>query len=89
MDTNNSTVFSSIVKPIIDAAIEGFNGTVYSYGQSNSGKTHTMIGSLEEPGIIPLSIQYIYKVISNTVGREFLLRFVLVNVGDKSNYLTL
>ncbi|XP_043249768.1 kinesin-like protein KIN-7O isoform X2 [Colletes gigas] len=84
MDRTNSNVFDSIVKPIIDAAIKGFNGTVFCYGQVDSGKTHTMIGTLEEPGIIPLSIQYIFKAVSNTIGREFLLRVSYVEIYNET-----
>ncbi|XP_078032758.1 uncharacterized protein LOC144467717 [Augochlora pura] len=75
-DTNasNSDVFDSIVKPIVDAAVNGFNGTVFAYGQTSSGKTYTMMGTLNEPGIIPLAIEHMFDAITNTAGREFLLR---------------
>lgn len=78
MDATNLDIFDVLAKPIVDDAINGINGTIFSYGQSNSGKTHTMIGTSEEPGIIPLSIKYIFHTISNITGREFLLRFVFL-----------
>lgn len=34
------------------------------YGQTASGKTHTMIGNDEEPGIIPLAISELFEYIS-------------------------
>jgi Kinesin motor domain len=38
-------------------------GTVFAYGQTSSGKTHTMKGSDTEPGIIPLAIQDLFHSI--------------------------
>jgi kinesin family protein 5 len=37
-------VYDYAARPIIDSVIEGFNGTVFAYGQTASGKTHTMMG---------------------------------------------
>jgi Tfp pilus assembly pilus retraction ATPase PilT len=44
---SNSTqkeVYDLAAKPIIDSVLEGFNGTIFAYGQTSSGKTHTMQG---------------------------------------------
>lgn len=76
MKTSNYDVFDSIVKPIVDAAVNGFNGTVFAYGQTGSGKTFSMLGTSEEPGIIPLAIEYMFDAIADTPGREFLLRLI-------------
>ena len=49
--------FSELGREVIDAAMQGFNSTIFAYGQTASGKTHTMMGpdnSEEDPGIIPL-----------------------------------
>lgn len=74
MNASNSDVFDTVVKPIVDAAVNGFNGTVFAYGQTSSGKTYTMMGTLEESGIIPLAIEHMFDAITNTNRREFLLR---------------
>lgn len=76
MDASNNDVFYSIVSPIVDAAVNGFNGTVFAYGQTSSGKTYTMMGTEEEDGIIPLTIKRIFHAIDGTPTREFLLRLV-------------
>ncbi|PBC32053.1 Centromere-associated protein E [Apis cerana cerana] len=74
VNASNSDVFNIVVKPIVNAAVNGFNGTVFAYGQTSSGKTYTMMGGTEELGIIPLAVQYMFDTIANTMGREFLLR---------------
>ena len=38
-------------------------GTIFAYGQTSSGKTHTMMGEIENAGIIPLAIEGIFTYI--------------------------
>lgn len=38
-------------------------GTVFAYGQTNSGKTHTMRGSAAEPGVIALAVRDLFHII--------------------------
>ncbi|KAL2585737.1 hypothetical protein AAZV13_13G012600 [Glycine max] len=54
--------------------MEGINGTVFAYGVTSSGKTHTMHGEQKSPGIIPLAVKDVFSIIQETPGREFLLR---------------
>ena len=56
---------------------EGFNGTVLAYGQTSSGKTHTMQGvieNLELEGIIPRIIKYIYQRIRQSSDIEYIVK---------------
>ena len=49
--------------------MEGFNGTVFAYGQTSSGKTHTMLGpnmaDESERGMIPRMVSHIFEEIMN------------------------
>ncbi|XP_076278831.1 uncharacterized protein LOC143208341 isoform X2 [Lasioglossum baleicum] len=83
-DATSHNVFDSIVKPIVNATLNGINGTVFCYGQHRSGKTYTMIGNKEEPGIIQICIKYIFNTISNTIGREFLLRVSYLEISNEA-----
>ncbi|KAM0749105.1 kinesin-domain-containing protein [Meredithblackwellia eburnea MCA 4105] len=56
-------LFDEKIRSVVKAAMGGFNGTVFAYGQTASGKTHTMMGSPSEPGIIPLSIAELFSYI--------------------------
>ncbi|KAG0571893.1 hypothetical protein KC19_VG051600 [Ceratodon purpureus] len=73
-ETSTLEIYETHTKDIIASAVAGFNGTVFAYGQTSSGKTYTMRGSPQEPGIIPLAVQEIFKNIQEAEGREFLLR---------------
>lgn len=54
--------------------MEGYNGTVFAYGPTSSGKTFSMQGTAHSPGIIPLAITDIFSYIREHASREFLLR---------------
>ncbi|KAK2991873.1 hypothetical protein RJ640_006028, partial [Escallonia rubra] len=73
-DCTNSTVYELLTKDIIRAAVDGFNGTAFAYGQTSSGKTFTMNGSDNDPGIIHRAVHDIFQKIQMTTDREFLIR---------------
>jgi hypothetical protein len=54
-------VYTSVVKGVVDSCLRGVNGTVMAYGQTASGKTFTMCGSEEEPGIMILAARDIFR----------------------------
>ncbi|KAK3587814.1 hypothetical protein CHS0354_019680 [Potamilus streckersoni] len=59
-------VYDVAAKPIVGDVLSGFNGTIFAYGQTSSGKTHTMEGVLGDPtmqGIIPRIVQDIFNYI--------------------------
>ncbi|KAJ7967262.1 Kinesin-like protein [Quillaja saponaria] len=72
--TASQEVYEVAAKPVVKAAMEGVNGTVFAYGVTSSGKTHTMHGDHNSPGIIPLAIKDVFSMIQDTPGSEFLLR---------------
>lgn len=61
----NLAVYQSSVRPVVSKFLEGYNATVFAYGMTGSGKTHSMQGTSEEPGVIDLAIEEIYKEISS------------------------
>ncbi|XP_072376286.1 kinesin heavy chain [Diabrotica undecimpunctata] len=57
-------VYNEAAKSIVTDVLSGFNGTIFAYGQTSSGKTHTMEGVLGDPqkqGIIPRIVNDIFN----------------------------
>lgn len=50
------------VRPFIQSAIDGFNVSIFAYGQSNSGKTHTMEGTNQERGLYQRSFEELFDL---------------------------
>ncbi|KAF5740077.1 kinesin-related protein 11 [Tripterygium wilfordii] len=72
--STNSSVYELLTKDIIHAAVDGFNGTAFAYGQTSSGKTYTMNGSESDPGIIHRAVKDVFSKTQMTSDREFLIR---------------
>lgn len=68
---SNQEVYDKVVKNSIDQLMDGFNATVFAYGMTGSGKTYSMSGTREEPGVIPLSINEIFNRIDNSDKNTF------------------
>ncbi|PPR90906.1 hypothetical protein GOBAR_AA29777 [Gossypium barbadense] len=72
--TTTRHVYDAAAQHVISGAMQGINGTVFAYGVTSSGKTHTMHGEQKSPGIIPLAVKDVFATIQETPEREFLLR---------------
>ncbi|XP_045039708.2 centromere-associated protein E isoform X6 [Desmodus rotundus] len=77
-------VYEEIAVPIIDSAIQGYNGTIFAYGQTASGKTYTMMGSEDYLGVIPRAIHDIFQKIEKFPDREFLLRVSYMEIYNET-----
>ncbi|NXG05364.1 KI18A protein, partial [Sakesphorus luctuosus] len=54
-------VFEHTTKTLIDGFLNGYNCTVLAYGATGAGKTHTMLGSPEDPGVMYLTMMALYN----------------------------
>ena len=58
---NNQDIFDHTTKTIIDGVLNGYNCTVFAYGATGAGKTHTMLGNDKTPGVMFLTMMDLYK----------------------------
>ncbi|KAL6138204.1 hypothetical protein ACLB2K_063489 [Fragaria x ananassa] len=72
--TTTRHVYDVAAQHVVSGAMEGVNGTIFAYGVTSSGKTHTMHGDQRSPGIIPLAVKDAFSIIQETPNREYLLR---------------
>ncbi|XP_041457174.1 kinesin-like protein KIF22 isoform X2 [Lytechinus variegatus] len=61
---SQKTVYDRCVKPLLSHALNGQNASVFAYGPTGTGKTYTMLGTEDDPGVIPRSLNHIFNVIS-------------------------
>lgn len=80
-DTEQERVYTDLAKPIVEAAMTGYNGTIFAYGQTGSGKTWSMMGSPEQPGIIPQLNQDLFVYVWYASGLWLELSVVQPNRG--------
>ena len=58
----------------------GVNGTIFAYGVTSSGKTHTMSGTATDQGVIGRAIADVFAAIERMPGRDFLLRLSMMEI---------
>ncbi|XP_041831862.1 centromere-associated protein E isoform X3 [Melanotaenia boesemani] len=77
-------LYQTIAKPLVVSAVEGYNGTIFAYGQTSSGKTFTMMGCDRIPGVIPLAVEDVFQTIKNFPNKEFLLRVSYMEIYNET-----
>ncbi|VDM08863.1 unnamed protein product [Wuchereria bancrofti] len=61
---NQNEVFERVGTAVLINAFSGYNACIFAYGQTGSGKSYTMMGTAENPGIIPRLCCSIFQKIS-------------------------
>lgn len=72
-------IYLQTANPIVEQVLKGYNGTIFAYGQTGTGKTYTMAGSNSAPelrGIIPNSFAHIFSHIAKAKDDEKLVCLV-------------
>ncbi|KAM9782722.1 centromere-associated protein E [Neosynchiropus ocellatus] len=82
-ETTNQ-LYQDFAKPLVVSTVEGYNGTIFAYGQTSSGKTFTMMGSDHNPGVIPLAVEDVFQTIHNCPTKEFLLRVSYMEIYNET-----
>ncbi|CAM9396718.1 unnamed protein product, partial [Hapterophycus canaliculatus] len=81
-EAGQSEVYEGTAKPHISELLEGINVTVFAYGATGAGKTHTMMGServvgtrdedgtAEVSGIVPQSLVELFRLLDERAETE-------------------
>lgn len=62
---SQADVYENTTRPLLDSILDGFNATVFAYGATGCGKTHTILGSPQDPGVIFLTMKELYERIDS------------------------
>ncbi|KAK4983650.1 tubulin-dependent ATPase kip3 [Elasticomyces elasticus] len=60
-NTTQGDVYEATTKNLLDSVLDGYNATVFAYGATGCGKTHTITGTAQAPGIIFLTMQEMFE----------------------------
>ncbi|KAK3306896.1 P-loop containing nucleoside triphosphate hydrolase protein [Chaetomium strumarium] len=79
MSCKQSDIFNFSIKSTVDDILNGYNGTVFAYGQTGAGKSYTMMGSSiddeEGKGVIPRIVEQIFEnILSSPANIEYTVR---------------
>lgn len=62
-EASNANVFEQSMRPLVTSVMEGYNCSAFVYGATGAGKTYTMLGSEENPGISYLTMKELFEQI--------------------------
>ncbi|XP_034006654.1 kinesin-like protein KIF13B isoform X3 [Trematomus bernacchii] len=63
-------VFQCLGESLLDNAFMGYNACIFAYGQTGSGKSYTMMGTAEQPGLIPRLCSSLFSRTVKEAGEE-------------------
>uniref|UniRef100_A0A3Q4HL83 Kinesin-like protein n=1 Tax=Neolamprologus brichardi TaxID=32507 RepID=A0A3Q4HL83_NEOBR len=74
-------IFENTTKGVLDGVMNGFNCTVFAYGATGAGKTHTMLGSQNDPGVMYRTMKELFKRMDDAKEeKEFAVAFSYLEV---------
>ncbi|XP_076171198.1 kinesin-like protein KIF18A isoform X1 [Ptiloglossa arizonensis] len=85
MSSNNDDVFKGSTKDLIISLLDGYNCSVFAYGATGAGKTHTMLGSSKDLGITYRTVAELFFQIEKQGGhREFNLGVTYLEIYNEN-----
>ena len=76
----SSQVYEQLAQPIVRNVTQGFNGTLFAYGQTSSGKTYTVMGDDENLGLLFLALQDVFDAVAEDPSRVYTLRVQYIEI---------
>ncbi|NXQ19651.1 KIF17 protein, partial [Peucedramus taeniatus] len=70
-------IYNEIAYSLVEGVLEGYNGTIFAYGHTGSGKSFTMQGVADpssQKGIIPWAFEHIFESVQCAKNTKLLLR---------------
>ena len=84
MDSSQKEIYEYCARDLVESVLSGYNGTIFAYGQTASGKTYTMEGiidDIEKEGIIPRMIKQVFKNIMLSNGDiEYMVKISMIEI---------
>lgn len=73
-------VYNGTCSNLCDSVLNGYNACVFAYGTTGSGKTYTMTGTQEYPGIMYLIIKSIFEKMISIADKKFEIKVSYVEI---------
>lgn len=64
-NTTQGDVYEATTRNLLDSVLDGYNATVFAYGATGCGKTHTITGTAQQPGIIFMTMQELFEKVDD------------------------
>lgn len=84
-ETSQLDVFKNTTKFLCEGVLNGYNSTVFAYGQTGAGKTYTMLGNEQQPGIMFNTMKEVFKQMkTHAHTREYIIRVSFLEIYNEN-----
>jgi hypothetical protein len=74
-------LYDNSIHSLVKSAMEGYHSSILAYGQTSTGKTYTMSGTKDSPGLIPLCIGDCFRYVRESQEpRDYMIRVSYLEV---------
>lgn len=85
IESKNAEIYKDVGEPLLKKALEGYNVSIVAYGQTCSGKSHTIMGTMEEGGLISLVSQTLFALIDDASNiKDYFVMVSFLEIDDSS-----
>ncbi|KAI8341650.1 hypothetical protein BC941DRAFT_466551 [Chlamydoabsidia padenii] len=90
-ESTQEQLFSSVASNLVDRFLDGYNATILAYGQTSSGKTHTIMGTADpdQEGIIPRAMSAFFERLNTTTSSSSIKRPTSIALSTNLNSTSL
>jgi|TARA_B110000285_G_scaffold207932_1_gene247696 kinesin family member 18/19 len=83
--TSQIDVFKNTTQFLCEGVLNGYNSTVFAYGQTGAGKTFTMLGNEENPGIMFNTMKEVFKLMKkHEIERDYTIRVSFLEIYNEN-----
>ena len=82
-ESNQAEIFEETSKNVVKSVLAGYNGTIFAYGQTGTGKTYTMVGEFGDEinkGIIPRAFDYIFENVKQDKEYKYNIKISFIQI---------
>ena len=77
-DSTQEEVYSATTKHLVNNVLAGYNATVFAYGATGGGKTYTMVGAHDNPGIMVRALNDLFRAVAEDTDNSRKVKFVMI-----------
>ena len=88
-NASQDTVYGECVQDVVSSVLDGYNGTVFAYGQTGAGKTYTMCGdtgAYQQRGTVPRALHQIFSESDARVDRDVTVKVSYLEIYNEVLY---
>lgn len=83
-EATQEEIYLNTSKLLLEEVLEGYNATVFAYGATGSGKTYTMVGNGENPGIMVRAVSDLFSLIEQKKSKKVSIKVLYVEVYNEN-----